>query len=228
MYFALLAYPILGAGIKYADDAFDEKKFSKILAIALAPILGILGAYTMLSDPFSATILLAITAGVLLKGKIDNFAHLLGFCIAVIIIIIVGVQLLILPLLILAFAALFDEVGNDLVDQKKINRTKTNVGNRLVASFFDQRWVLKLVVLGIALIGIIPLYFFLAILLFDGAYILVRRYSKSQKEMPGSWFDDKIDQLKASLASTNEGNITRVAKVKDKSLMVYETRFFGA
>ena len=181
----------------------------------------------MLSDPFSATILLAITAGVLLKGKIDNLAHLLGFCIAVIIIIAVGVQLLIMPLLILAVAALLDEVGNDLVDQNKINHNKTDLGHRLVVSFFDQRWVLKLVVLGIALIGIIPLYFFFAILLFDGAYILVRRYSKSQKEITGSWFDDKIDQLKASFVFTKERKITRVAKVEDKPLVVYEARFFG-
>ena len=60
MYFFLLAYPILGAGIKYIDDAFDENKFNKKIALVIAPILGILWAYTMLIDGVSATILLAV------------------------------------------------------------------------------------------------------------------------------------------------------------------------
>ena len=60
MYFFLLSYPVLGAGLKYIDDAFDEKIFSKKYALILAPLLAILWAYTMYIDSFSATILLAI------------------------------------------------------------------------------------------------------------------------------------------------------------------------
>ena len=78
MYFFLLSYPILGAGIKYIDDAFDEETFNKKIAIAIAPILGMLWAYTMLIDQVSATILLAILCAVIIKGKIDNYAYLVG------------------------------------------------------------------------------------------------------------------------------------------------------
>jgi hypothetical protein len=70
MYFFLLSYSILGAGIKYIDSAFDEKIFNKKLAMILAPFLGGLWAYTMFINPFSATILLFILL-ILFKKKID-------------------------------------------------------------------------------------------------------------------------------------------------------------
>lgn len=227
MYFALLSYPILGAGLKYIDDAFDERKFSKTLAIILAPFLGVLGAYTMLIDPVSATILLAIVAGVLLKGKIDNYAHFLGFGIALVIIVIAGVQILILPLIVLAIAALLDEVGNDLIDRKRASIDTKRIDHRIIVAFFDQRWVLKLAILGIALIGIIPIYFFFAMVLFDGAYLLVRWYSSSREELPSSQFNAKIDIAKTILMSSSKQQIDKVVKVKEKPLVVYETRFFG-
>ena len=69
MYFLLVLYPILGAGIKYIDDAFDEQIFSKRIALVLAPALGLLWAYAMIVDKASAVILLAILCAVLLKGK---------------------------------------------------------------------------------------------------------------------------------------------------------------
>ncbi len=83
MYFFLLSYSILGAGLKYVDDAFDEKTFNKKLALILTPILSIIGAYTMLIDPISATILFAILCGVLIKGKIDNYAFFGGLILVI-------------------------------------------------------------------------------------------------------------------------------------------------
>ena len=126
MYFFLLAYTILGAGIKYIDAAYDEKTFNKKIALVFAPLLGALWAYTMLIDPYSASILLAILVGVLIKGKIDNPAHLAGFFIILAIIVLAQVQLMIVPLIVLAIAALLDEVGNDVIDKKKESFSKTD------------------------------------------------------------------------------------------------------
>ena len=181
MYFFLVSYPVLGAGLKYIDDAFDEKIFSKNLAIVLAPFLGILWAYTMLIDPFSATILLAILLGVFLKGKIDNAAHFIGMAIIIGAIILVGINLLFLPLIFIAAAAFLDEVGNDIIDYNKGNIDENNFLHKLLVYFFDQRWFTKIAVLYVVLLGLFPLYFFLAILLFDGAYLTVRLYSKSRQ-----------------------------------------------
>jgi len=183
MYFFLLSYPILGAGIKFIDDAFDEKRFNVNIAYILAPILGVLWAYSMVINSASATILLAILLGVLLKGKIDNYAHLAGIGIIFAILIISGVNILIIPLIILTLSAIFDEVGNDFIDKHKyLNSNK--ILQKFIGYFFDQRWLTKVAVLSIAVIGIIPLYFFLAMILFDGAYLLVRGISNTKTILP--------------------------------------------
>ena len=180
MYFFLIAYPILGAGLKYIDDAFDELTFNKKIAIVLAPLLGILWAYAMILDSVSATILLAVLLGVFFKGKIDNYAHAIGLLVIVVILIAAGVQLLFLPLIVLIAAAVLDEAGNDVVDYNKNNFNTANFFHKGIIAFFDQRWVTKLAILYITLLGVFPWYFFLAMLLFDGAYLVVRMYSRSK------------------------------------------------
>lgn len=183
MCFFLISFPLLGAGIKYIDDAFDEKTFNKKLAILLAPLLGLLWAYTMIIDQVSATILLAVIIGVLLKGKIDNRAHIFGFIIISAIIIFVGLHLMVLPLIMLIAAVILDEVGNDAIEYNKKYFDENKFFHKGFISFFDQRWLTKLTVLYIVLIGLFPWYFFLALLLFDGAYLVVRMYSRSQSQL---------------------------------------------
>lgn len=183
MYFFLISYPIIGAGLKYIDDAFDERTFNKKIALVLAPLLGILWAYTMIIDPVSATILLAVLLGVFLKGKIDNYAHALGLGVIIVILITAGIQLLILPLIVLVAAAVLDEAGNDIVDYNMKSFDKSNFLHKAIIAFFDQRWVTKVAILYVVLLGVFPWYFFLAMLLFDGAYLLVRMYSRSKPQI---------------------------------------------
>jgi len=183
MYFFLLAYPILGAGLKYIDDAFDEKIFNKNIAIAIAPFLALLWGYTMTIDPFSATILLAILAGVFLRGKIDNRAHFVGLLVIIAIIAVFGIEFLFIPLVFIAAAAFLDEVGNDVIDYNKGNINNHLFRHKILVYFFDQRWCTKLAILYAILLGVIPLYFFIAMLLFDGAYLTVRLYSRAQQDI---------------------------------------------
>jgi hypothetical protein len=170
MYFFLMSFLVLGAGLKYIDDAFDEKIFNKKLAMMLAPFLGILWAYTMIIDQFSATILLAILLGVFIKGKIDNYAHITGMAV-------------IMVILFIATAAFLDEMGNDVIDKNREYFDDNNFLHKITLYFFDQRWLTKLTVLYVVLIGLFPIYFFLAILLFDGAYLTVRLYTKSKQQI---------------------------------------------
>ncbi len=179
MYIFLLSYPLLGAGLKYIDDAFDEKTFNKKFALILAPFIGALWAYTMIIDQVSATILLAVILGVFIKGKIDNQAHILGLFVILAFIIISGIQLLVLPLLMLVAAALLDEVGNDVIEYNSKIHEEKRFSHKVFISFFDQRWLTKLAILYVVFMGLFPWYFFVAMLLFDGAYLVMRMYSRS-------------------------------------------------
>ncbi len=181
MYFFFVAFAVLGAGLKYIDDAFDEKVFSKKIAYIIAPLLGVLWAYTMIIDAVAATILLAILLGVLLKGKIDNIAHVIGLVVIIGVTVVAGVQLLFVPLIILAAAALLDEVGNDLVDKSSFLAGGKR-WQRFVIGFFDQRWVAKVAILGLAVVSVLPWFFFVAMLLFDGAYLGVRWFSQIRQK----------------------------------------------
>jgi hypothetical protein len=173
----LIIYPLLGAGIKYIDAAFDEKTFSKKLAMIIAPLLGVLWAYTMLINSVSATILLAIVAGVFLTGKIDNYAHIIGMLCIFMILLFVGVELMLIPLILLILSGIFDEIGNDFIDKNK-NRIKSKKYGSFLIKFFEQRWTLKVAVFGLVVAGVFPWYFLLALLLFDYAYLSITLYSK--------------------------------------------------
>lgn len=195
MYFFLLSFLVLGAGIKFIDAAYDEKTFSKKLAIVSAPVLGILWAYTMIINPAAATILLAVVLAVVIKGKIDNLAHLSGVIVIVPVIFLAGIELMWFPLVFLAAAALFDEVGNDYMDDRKKVSADSNF-IRFVEYFFDQRWTLKVAILSLVLTGIVPVYFFVAMILFDYAYLGVRRVSDIKLGKVEPWVLPKLQYVK--------------------------------
>ena len=178
MYFFLAAYSILGAGIKYIDDAFDRKIFNKSIALIITPFLSILGAYAMVVDPVSATILLAVLAGVFIKGKVDNIAFILGFALVIAIVALAGIQFLVIPLILLGAAAVLDEVGNDFIDKKRETMNQKKIVNKLALYFFGHRWIMKMAILYLVIINIVPVYFFIAMVLFDYMYVSMDHYAK--------------------------------------------------
>jgi hypothetical protein len=192
MYFFLIAYSILGAGIKYIDDAFDKKTFNKVLAITITPLLSILGVYSMIIDPASATILLAIISGVLLKFKIDNIAFILGFIITIAISYFIGVQFLLIPLILLTAAALLDEVGNDYIDKVKNQLNMKNPLHMFAKYFFGHRWIMKTAILFLVFVNVVPMIFFVAMIMFDYSYLTVNAYSAIKSEKPNSTNISKV------------------------------------
>jgi len=180
MYFFLLSYTILGAGIKYIDAAYDDTTFSKNMALGIAPFLGVLWAYTMIINPISATILLAVLLGVLVKGKIDNYAYIIGFSVILVITLLVKVELMILPLIFLATAAVLDELGNDITDNNTKRLRYKRFKQGLALYFFGRRYLMKVALLYLVLLNIFPLYFLLLLIFFDEAYIIVELYSQSK------------------------------------------------
>ena len=202
MYFFLISFSLLGAGIKYIDSAYDDKAFNKKLALIIAPILGLLWSYTMIINPIAATILLSIVLGVVLKGKIDNYAHLIGVAIIVPIIFFAGVELMILPLVFLSAVAILDEVGNDYIGSTKRKIGKYKVFNNFITYFFDHRWLLKIAILFLVILNMMPFYFFVSMILFDYAYLGIRVWSDIRLGKEFSVFNYNI-KLKNNITSNN-------------------------
>jgi hypothetical protein len=187
IYFILfLLFPVLGAGIKYVDAAFDEEVFNKNKAIIFAIFLGILWAFTMILHPMAATILLAVILGVLVKGKIDNVAHAAGLVSILIFYMILwylfdGVIIYFMPLFFLAAAAVLDEIGNDVISYNSEFSNNHTFGYQFFKYFFGRRHFMKVALIYLFIVAGYPLYFFVAFLFFDEAYMMVALYSQSKK-----------------------------------------------
>ena len=185
-YVLFLLFPVLGAGIKYVDAAFDEEVFNKNKAVIFAIFLGILWAFTMILHPMAATILLAVILGVLIKGKIDNIAHAAGLVSILIFYMILwylfdGVIIYFMPLFFLAGAAVLDEIGNDVISYNSEFSNNHTFGFQFFKYFFGRRHFMKVALIYLFIVAGYPLYFFVAFLFFDEAYMMVALYSQSKK-----------------------------------------------
>ena len=163
----VIAFAIIGFGLKYIDDAFDEETFSKRIAVLMAPILVILWIRLSVSDSFSATVLFAILFAVLLSGKVDNLTFKLS-AIALIAVLFLTMmpRFSYGPLIILTVMGVVDEKGNDYVD------THQTYGIR--ERFFAHRCSMKVGTLSLCLASVLPWRYLIAFLAFDTAYEFVR------------------------------------------------------
>jgi hypothetical protein len=173
IYIIVAAFAVIGGGLKYIDQAFDEEVFDKRVAITLAFVLIVLWIGLSFLDSASATILLAILAGVLITGKIDN--SIFGVSSAAILTSFSYFQKVLLPpLIILSAAGVLDEIGNDYADS---HNTKG-----VVRFFFLHRFSMKIALLGLSLAGFFALYYFLAFIFFDLAYDTIGFISNNSSE----------------------------------------------
>ena len=159
----IIAFAIIGAGLKYIDDAFDEDIFSKRAAMLIAPILVSIWTYLSISDSVSATILFSILFAVLLTGKIDNLVFKASSIALIAILVLSGMlNFLWIPLFSLIMMGVADEKGNDYVD----NHATLKLGQ----FFFSHRFSMKIGVLGLCIFSLLPWFYLGAFLAFDGAY----------------------------------------------------------
>ncbi len=163
----ILAFAVIGAGLKYIDDAFDEDTFSKKKAVLIAPIIVLIWICLSLFDSVSATILFSILFAVLLTGKIDNLIFKVSTIALISILFLTQMlNLLWIPLVILILMGVADEKGNDYVDN--------HATLKLVEFFFSYRFCMKMGVLSLCILTLLPWLYLLAFLAHDGAYESVR------------------------------------------------------
>jgi hypothetical protein len=170
------SFVTLGMLVKYGDEAFDSKTFSRKLSTALSVPCGVWMGALILYDPGSATIMIGLLLALLVAAKYDNEAFRLGFVVA-------GAMALasflwfpenasLLGIVIVFAAAYADEVVSDKAD--------TRTGR--VWDVLRARPLLKVTVLMLCLVGILPsLLYFFAFMGFDLGYSFVDAYARLRR-----------------------------------------------
>ena len=175
----ILPFSIVGGGLKFIDDAFDEKIYSQTLALAMAPFIVGVWLYISFVDAFSATILFSVLAGVLISGKIDNVIFIVSTIVILLLASFIGLNIFWIPFVVLTFAGILDEFGNNYVDN--------NDASRFVEFFFLHRFVMKIFVFSLCIISVFPWIYFFAFLGFDLCYEGVGQFEVIMVNMRQLW-----------------------------------------
>jgi hypothetical protein len=110
-------YTFLGGAIKYIDQVYDEGMGSLALAKVLAVISGFLmGVCMVLDGGFSTSFFLAMLISLVVTRKIDNRSFLVGTLVGLITFtggaLILGAELMILPIVVFIIAGAVDELAD--------------------------------------------------------------------------------------------------------------------
>lgn len=164
MSYIILAILFLLSGffMKLSDDLFDDKqdlKFASLFGVLCA----IASACATVYSNQAAYIFIAILIGNLIALKVDGIHHIITLALFMIICLVVGIpDLNTVILLVCILSAFCDEVGHELIS--KIT------DNRFLNLFFEYRFVMKVVILLLALCGIFDVWIFLCFISFEMAY----------------------------------------------------------
>ena len=184
----LTGYAILGAGIKYIDQAYDLGVFSKTRANITAVLCGLLMAYFIVTDLPSMAIFLAMVIALAITRKIDNIAFYIGIGIVLLLPIVFNslIKMNWLPFGVLVISGILDELGNDWADKRakkrRINRYQKNASLlQFEEKFFAYRFAMKVAILVLVILNYFDWIYLVAFMLFDLTYLLVDAYSLSIK-----------------------------------------------
>jgi len=172
----LLGFGLIGAGVKYVDASFDDDAFDRRKAYVVALASGALMGGFIGVDAYAATVLVAIIIGVAITKKIDAPAFIAGAIVALAVPAAFSNQIVVyaLPVAVLSLSAVIDELGNDLVDERRIR-------NGAATLFFGNRLTMEVFVAALVFAGVFPFVYLLALLAFDSGYHLLTYYVDSLK-----------------------------------------------
>ena len=148
--------------MKFSDDLFDVKNDVKTASI-FGVLCGVASALATIYDVGAAYIFIAILIGNLLALKVDGIHHVVTLVIFVLICLACGIpHLSLVVLMICIISALSDEIGHELIS--KIT------DNQFLNLFFEYRFVMKIVILLLAVYGVFNIWIFVCFISFEIAY----------------------------------------------------------
>ena len=157
--------------MKYSDDLFDEKHDIK-LATVFGVLCAVSSAMATVYSIDAAYIFISVLIGCLLALKIDGIHHIISLIVFLAIVLLCGIpDLRLVILLICILAAFGDEVGHELISKV--------TDNRFLNLFFEYRFVMKVVILILAIFGVFDIWIFVCFISFEIAYEMAGKLFKS-------------------------------------------------
>ena len=149
--------------MKYSDDLYDIKHnlpYASIFGVVCGIASGVASIYSF----EAAYIFLAILIGTFLAFKIDGIHHLITLIVFIVILLIGGIPHLdMVVLLICSLAAMLDEVGHELISKF--------TQNKFLNLFFEYRFVMKIIIILLAIGGVFNIWLFFCFILFEASYL---------------------------------------------------------
>ena len=157
-----ILFMLSGFFMKYSDDLFDENH-NIILASVFGIVCGVASAVASIGDVGAAYLFIAIIIGNLIAFKIDGIHHIITLIVFIVICLSAGIpDLNLVILLICVVAALSDEIGHETIH--KVSQ------NRFLNNFFEYRFLMKIIILLLAVYGIFNIWVFVCFILFEISY----------------------------------------------------------
>ncbi|WP_461462499.1 hypothetical protein [Methanobrevibacter sp.] len=158
-----ILFILSGFFMKYSDDLYDVKHelvFSTFFGI----LCGIASVVATLYNIDAAYIFISILIGNLLVLKVDGIPHIVTLIVFVAILLFGGIPHLDLVILLICILGnMADEIGHEKIG----NFTE----NRFLNLFFEYRFVMKIVILLLAVFGVFNFWIFICFMLFELSYV---------------------------------------------------------
>ena len=158
-----ILFIISGFFMKYSDDLNDENHeltFSTLLGI----ICAIASALASIYSSEAAYLFISILIRNLIVLTVDGLHHIITLIVFLAILLIAGIPNLGLVILLICILGMIsDEIGHELIPKK--------TDDRFLNLFFEYRFVMKVVVLLLALCGVFDIWIFVCFILFEISYV---------------------------------------------------------
>jgi len=147
------AYLLAGLTLKIGDDLLDELDKPDLSWVPLA-LAGILFGLIMTVSEWDLALMMSIIIGVIVSGKVNRLQFVVGFVLIFVVVILIGIPPItswldwLTLVIMMFFAAVLDERGNEWADQEISPKAY---------KFFEYRFTMKVSVILISLVW--PLLF---------------------------------------------------------------------
>ena len=164
MNYFILAFLFILSGffMKYSDDLYDVNH-NLPYATFFGILCGIASVAAAIYNIGAAYIFISIPIGNIIALKVDGIHHIVTLIVFLTVLLVVGIPNLgWIVLLICILASLGDEIGHELIPKA--------TENRFLNLFFEYRFVMKIVILLLAVCGLFDIRVFVCFILFEISY----------------------------------------------------------